>query len=281
MKKFIFFTLSFILLLTGFSVKFINEFDIFKDELLTKYELETKTTSLYLQENIKKYLEDKDIQILNKINSIFNNNFSSIQIEKGNFTITEKELIDLTNNLDKNLAWELTNLQIDENLGKILQTTQSDDLQKELLTIEGSIPNELNKNLVPSSDIYTFIPNKNFRNTSSLDIRFDATNQFDETINSSATLSFDKNIINFSNQNEQIAPKWFKDLIPIYIEEQSNNISNGFTSNATIYMNTNLEKLYFELYEKAKKEFFLNLLWFCVAFLGLLGLWFLYRFLVK
>ncbi|WP_119184007.1 hypothetical protein ACNSOO_10875 [Aliarcobacter lanthieri] len=281
MKKFIFFTLSFILLLTGFSIKFINEFDIFKDELLTKYELETKTTSLYLQENIKKYLEDKDTQILNKINSIFNDNFSSIQIEKGNFTITEKELIDLTNNLDKNLAWELTNLQIDENLGQILQTTQSDDLQKELLTIEGSIPNELNKNLVPSSDIYTFIPNKNFRNISSLTIKFDATNQLDETINSNATITFDKNISNFINQNNTIVPKWFKDLIPIYIEEQSNNVSNGFTSNATIYLNTNVEKVYIELYEKAKKEFFSNLLWFCVAFLGLIGLWFLYRLLVK
>ncbi|QKF58732.1 hypothetical protein [Aliarcobacter lanthieri] len=281
MKKFIFFTLSFILLLTGFSIKFINEFDIFKDELLTKYELETKTTSLYLQENIKKYLEDKDTQILNKINSIFNDNFSSIQIEKGNFTITEKELIDLTNNLDKNLAWELTNLQIDENLGQILQTTQSDDLQKELLTIEGSIPNELNKNLVPSSDIYTFIPNKNFRNISSLTIKFDATNQLDETINSNATITFDKNISNFINQNNTIVPKWFKDLIPIYIEEQSNNVSNGFTSNATIYLNTNVEKVYIELYEKTKKEFFSNLLWFCVAFLGLIGLWFLYRLLVK
>ncbi|MFX4243621.1 LapD/MoxY N-terminal periplasmic domain-containing protein, partial [Aliarcobacter butzleri] len=77
-------------------------------------------------------------------------------------------------------------------------------------------------------------------------------------------VTFDKNIINFSNQNNTIVPKWFKDLIPIYIEEQSNNISNGFTSNATIYMNTNVEKVYIELYEKAKKEFFSNLLWFCV-----------------
>ena len=50
--------------------------------------------------------------------------------------------------------------KIDDSLGQIILSTQSDDLQKELLTIEGSIPNEINKNITPSSDIYTFVPSK-------------------------------------------------------------------------------------------------------------------------
>ncbi|WP_235826932.1 hypothetical protein [Aliarcobacter vitoriensis] len=281
MKKFIFFILFIIVLLSGFVSKYSNDFDTIKDEILTKYQLETKTTSLYIQDNLKKYLESRDIEILNKIQTAFNDNFSSIQVDKSSFDISENELVELSNDLDKKFIWELTNLKIDESLGKILQTTQSDDLQKELLTIEGSIPNELNKNLVPSSDIYTFIPNKNFRNISSLLINFDATNQFDEMISSSTTINFDKSIINLSNQNGQLAPKWFKDLIPIYINEVSNNINNSIQNNAIFYINTNLEKVYFELYEKTKEKFLIYLLSIVLTIFGILGLSFLYKVLVK
>ncbi|RBQ32216.1 hypothetical protein CRU92_00470 [Arcobacter sp. FW59] len=281
MKKFIFFILFIIVLLAGFVSKYSNDFDTIKDEILTKYQLETKTTSLYIQDNLKKYLESKDIEILNKIQTAFNDNFSSIQVDKSSFDISENELVELSNDLDKKFIWELTNLKIDESLGQILQTTQSDDLQKELLTIEGSIPNELNKNLVPSSDIYTFIPNKNFRNRSSLLINFDATNQFDEMISSSTTVNFDKSIINLSNQNGQLAPKWFKDLIPIYINEESNNINNSIQNNAIFYINTNLEKVYFELYEKTKERFLIYLLSIVLTIFGILGLGFLYKVLVK
>ncbi len=268
-------------MLSGFVSKYSNDFDTIKDEILTKYQLETKTTSLYIQDNLKKYLESRDIEILNKIQTAFNDNFSSIQVDKSSFDISENELVELSNDLDKKFIWELTNLKIDESLGKILQTTQSDDLQKELLTIEGSIPNELNKNLVPSSDIYTFIPNKNFRNISSLLINFDATNQFDEMISSSTTINFDKSIINLSNQNGQLAPKWFKDLIPIYINEVSNNINNSIQNNAIFYINTNLEKVYFELYEKTKEKFLIYLLSIVLTIFGILGLSFLYKVLVK
>lgn len=30
---------------------------------------------------------------------------------------------------------------------------------QELITLNGSVPNEENKNIVPSEDVYTFIPN--------------------------------------------------------------------------------------------------------------------------
>ena len=48
-----------------------------------------------------------------------------------------------------------------------------------------------------------------------------------------------------------------------------------------MYVNTNIEKVYFELYDKAKEKFFDNLLWFFVTILGLFGFRFLYRVLVK
>ena len=278
MIRFVVYIFLISILLIGFGFSFLDKFEIQKEQILTKYQLETKTTSLFIQENLKKYLKNKDIEILNTINSVFNDNFSSISIQKALFSIKEKELIDLTNNLDKNLSWEISNIKIDDNLGQIILSTQSDDLQKELLTIEGSIPNEINKNITPSNDIYTFVPSKNFRKLSTLVINFDATNQFDETKSSSVAISFEKDISSFTNnQNEDIAPVWFKKLVPIYFNEEASKVNNSLQNDAIFYINTNIEKIYFELFKEAKTEFFNYLLWFFISFISIMFIDILYR----
>ena len=278
MIRFVVYIFLISILLIGFGFSFLDKFEIQKEQILTKYQLETKTTSLFIQENLKKYLKNKDIEILNTINSVFNDNFSSISIQKALFSIKEKELIDLTNNLDKNLSWEISNIKIDDNLGQIILSTQSDDLQKELLTIEGSIPNEINKNITPSSDIYTFAPSKNFRKLSTLVINFNATNQFDETKSSSVAISFEKDISSFTNnQNEDIAPVWFKKLVPIYFNEEASKVNNSLQNDAIFYINTNIEKIYFELFKEAKTEFFNYLLWFFISFISIMFIDILYR----
>ena len=278
MIRFVVYIFLISILLIGFGFSFLDKFEIQKEQIFTKYQLETKTTSLFIQENLKKYLQTKDIEILNTINSVFNDNFSSISIQKALFSIKEKELIELTNNLDKTLSWEISNIKIDDSLGQIILSTQSDDLQKELLTIEGSIPNEINKNITPSSDIYTFAPSKNFRNLSSLVINFDATNQFDETKSSSVAISFEKDISSFTNnQNEDIAPVWFKKLVPIYFNEEASKVNNSLQNDAIFYLNTNIEKIYFELYKEAKTEFFNHLFWFFITFITILFIDILYR----
>lgn len=278
MLRFVIYFFLISILLIGFGFSFLNNFEKQKEQIFTKYQLETKTTSLFIQENLKKYLQTKDIEILNTINSVFNDNFSSISIQKALFSIKEKELIELTNNLDKTLSWEISNIKIDDSLGQIILSTQSDDLQKELLTIEGSIPNEINKNITPSSDIYTFVPSKNFRNLSSLVINFDATNQLDETKSSSAIISFEKDISSFTNnQNENIAPLWFKKLIPIYFNEEASKVNNSLQNDAIFYINTNIEKIYFELYKEAKTEFLNYFFWFFISFISILFVDILYR----
>ena len=278
MLRFVVYFFLISILLIGFGFSFLNNFEKQKEQIFTKYQLETKTTSLFIQENLKKYLQTKDIEILNTINSVFNDNFSSISIQKALFSIKEKELIDLTNNLDKNLSWEISNIKIDDNLGQIILSTQSDDLQKELLTIEGSIPNEINKNITPSNDIYTFVPSKNFRKLSTLVINFNATNQFDETKSSSVAISFEKDISSFTNnQNEDIAPVWFKKLVPIYFNEEASKVNNSLQNDAIFYINTNIEKIYFELFKEAKTEFFNYLLWFFISFISIMFIDILYR----
>lgn len=269
--------------LTFFVWDFWINFEKMKEDTISSSLLKTKTTSIYLQENLKKFLEDKTKpEILSIINQTFNSDFKSIKVDNSTFEIKEEDLVKASNDLDKNQLWEVTNTTIDETLGKFVVITQSDDFEKELLTLNGSIPNEDNKSIVPSQDIYTFLPNKNFKNQNSLTIKFKATNQFEKVVDTQATIYFDKTLAQASNDNvDYTTPLWFKELVPIYLEEQANDISNSWKSNATIYVNTNVEKIYFELYEKAKEKFFDNLLWFFVTILGLFGFRFLYKVLVK
>ncbi|MCG3704626.1 hypothetical protein L5F68_09835 [Aliarcobacter butzleri] len=269
--------------LTFFVWDFWVNFEKMKEDTISSSLLKTKTTSIYLQENLKKFLEDKtNPEILSIVNQTFNSDFKSIKVDNSTFEIKEEDLVKASNDLDKSQLWEVTNTTIDETLGKFVVITQSDDFEKELLTLNGSIPNEDNKSIVPSQDIYTFLPNKNFKNQNSLTIKFKATNQFEKVVDTQATIYFDKTLAQVSNNNvDYTTPLWFKELVPIYLEEQANDISNSWKSNATIYVNTNVEKVYFELYEKAKEKFFDNLLWFFVTILGLFGFRFLYRVLVK
>ncbi|MCG3710709.1 LapD/MoxY N-terminal periplasmic domain-containing protein [Aliarcobacter butzleri] len=269
--------------LTFFVWDFWINFEKMKEDTISSSLLKTKTTSIYLQENLKKFLEDKtNPEILSIINQTFNSDFKSIKVDNSTFEIKEEDLVKASNDLDKSQLWEVTNATIDETLGRFVVITQSDDFEKELLTLNGSIPNEDNKSIVPSQDIYTFLPNKNFKNQNSLTIKFKATNQFEKVVDTQATIYFDKTLAQVSNDNvNYTTPLWFKELVPIYLEEQANDISNSWKSNATIYVNTNIEKIYFELYEKAKEKFFDNLLWFFVTILGLFGFRFLYRILLK
>ncbi|MDN5105633.1 hypothetical protein O8C79_10025 [Aliarcobacter butzleri] len=269
--------------LTFFVCDFWINFEKMKEDTVSSSLLKTKTTSIYLQENLKKFLEDKtNPEILSIINQTFNSDFKSIKVDNSTFEIKEEDLVKASNDLDKNQLWEVTNTTIDETLGRFVVITQSDDFEKELLTLNGSIPNEDNKSIVPSQDIYTFLPNKNFKNQNSLTIKFKATNQFEKVVDTQATIYFDKTLAQVSNNNvDYTTPLWFKEFVPIYLEEQANDISNSWKSNATIYVNTNVEKIYFELYEKAKEKFFDNLLWFFVTILGLFGFRFLYRTLVR
>lgn len=269
--------------LTFFVWDFWINFEKMKEDTVSSSLLKTKTTSIYLQENLKNFLEDKtNPEILSIINQTFNSDFKTIKVDNSTFEIKEEDLVKASNDLDKNQLWEVTNATIDETLGRFVVITQSDDFEKELLTLNGSIPNEDNKSIIPSQDIYTFLPNKNFKNQNSLTIKFKATNQFEKVVDTQATIYFDKTLAQVSNNNvDYTTPLWFKELVPIYLEEQANDISNSWKSNATIYVNTNIEKIYFELYEKAKEKFFDNLLWFFVTILGLFGFRLLYRVLVK
>lgn len=282
MNKFILYTIFTVAILSTFYIDFINNFEDKKESIISKYQLQTKSSSLYLQENLKRYLNSNDEAILENIKSLFNDNFKSINIEKATFTLYEKDLINLASNLNKNLQWEITNLSIDNNLGDIVLSTQSDDLQKELLTIEGSIPNDINKNLIASSDIYTFIPSKNFKNLSSLEMNLTLTNQLDETFSSTIKVDFDKNISSYKTEDKfKSVPIWFKDFVSLNIDEEISKVNNSLQNDAIFYLQTNIDKIYFELFEMAKIEFLYNFILSCISIFILFTVGFILTYIIS
>lgn len=282
MNKFILYTIFTVAILSTFYIDFINNFEDKKESIISKYQLQTKSSSLYLQENLKRYLNSNDEAILENIKSLFNDNFKSINIEKATFTLYEKDLINLASNLNKNLQWEITNLSIDNNLGDIVLSTQSDDLQKELLTIEGSIPNDINKNLIASSDIYTFIPSKNFKNLSSLEMNLTLTNQLDETFSSTITVDFNKNISSYKTEDKfKSVPIWFKDFVSLNIDEEISKVNNSLQNDAIFYLQTNIDKIYFELFEMAKIEFLYNFILSCISIFILFTVGFILTYVIS
>ena len=60
MIRFVVYIFLISILLIGFGFSFLDKFEIQKEQILTKYQLETKTTSLFIQENLKKYLKNKE-----------------------------------------------------------------------------------------------------------------------------------------------------------------------------------------------------------------------------
>lgn len=282
MNKFILYTIFTVAILSTFYIDFINNFEDKKESIISKYQLQTKSSSLYLQENLKRYLNSNDEAILENIKSLFNDNFKSINIEKATFTLYEKDLINLASNLNKNLQWEITNLSIDNNLGDIVLSTQSDDLQKELLTIEGSIPNDINKNLIASSDIYTFIPSKNFKNLSSLEMNLTLTNQLDETFSSTITVDFNKNISSYKTEDKfKSVPIWFKYFVSLNIDEEISKVNNSLQNDAIFYLQTNIDKIYFELFEMAKIEFLYNFILSCISIFILFTVGFILTYIIS
>ena len=64
MLRFVVYFFLISILLIGFGFSFLNNFEKQKEQILTKYQLETKTTSLFIQENLKKY-HKKRMQVKN------------------------------------------------------------------------------------------------------------------------------------------------------------------------------------------------------------------------
>lgn len=255
LSKQLYFIISiiFFMIFTGnFVISVKNTKEYLQTESISKAQ-DTATTLGFVLKNLIQDKENPEIEAT--INAISNSGFyKEIRLEDALFTIKENDLVKASKDLDDSQIWEVSNIKIDEKLGKIETSTISDDFEKELLTLNGSIPNEENASTVPSEDVYTFIPANSSTGKIALDIKFTATNQFEKVVETTALISLNKIITQVQRDIQfDSVPQIFIELLPIDLEEQYTEISDGWKTSAILFVSANPGEAYNKLYEQAKE----------------------------
>jgi len=252
-----------------FTGNFIISVKNTKEYLEVESQTKAQDTATSLGMSLKNLLKDKtNPEIESVINAIANRGFyKEIRLEDALFTIKESDLIKASKDLD-NTMWEISNLTVDEKLGKIEINTLSDDFEKELLSLENPTEEVVKKPTIknPSEDIYNFIPNGKTNGKITLTFNFTATNQFDKKIDTSATITLDKILVQVTRDIKfDSVPEWFINSIPIELEEQVSEISNGWQTSAIIYVSANPGDAYDKLYSQAKSAIIYAIIAFIIS----------------
>ena len=266
-QLYIIISIIFILIFTGnFIISVKNTKEYLEIESITK----AQDTATSLGMSLKTLLKDKyDPEIGSIINAIANRGFyKEIRLENSFFNIQDSDLIRASKDLDGS-KWTVSNVLIDERIGK-LEIIGSGDLEKELFALENGTEKENKENVSDeeSKNSYHFIVNDSSRNIKDVTFNFTATNTEGKTINTSAVLNVDKTLVQVSRDEKfDYVPQWFIHLIPIHLQEQSSEISNGWQTTAIIYVSANAGDAYAKLYEQAKNAIVYALVAFVISLL--------------
>lgn len=255
LSKQLYFIISiiFFMIFTGnFVLSVKNTKEYLQIESISKAQ-DTATTLGFVLKNLIHDKENPEIEAT--INAVSNSGFyKEIRLEDALFTIKESDLIKASKDLNNSQIWEVSNILIDEKLGKIETSTISDDFEKELLTLNGSIPNEKNAAMIPSEDVYTFIPTHTNNGKIELSIKFTAKNQFGKSIETKAVVNLNKILVQVDREIKfDSVPEIFIKLLPINLEEQYTEISDGWKTSAVLYVSANPGEAYSKLYEQVKE----------------------------
>lgn len=255
LSKQLYFIISiiFFMIFTGnFVLSVKNTKEYLQIESISKAQ-DTATTLGFVLKNLIHDKENPEIEAT--INAVSNSGFyKEIRLEDALFTIKESDLIKASKDLNHSQIWEVSNIQIDEKLGKIETSTISDDFEKELLTLNGSIPNEKNAAMIPSEDVYTFIPTHTNNGKIELSIKFTAKNQFGKSIETKAVVNLNKILVQVDREIKfDSVPEIFIKLLPINLEEQYTEISDGWKTSAVLFVSANPGEAYSKLYEQVKE----------------------------
>ncbi len=266
LSKQLYLIISFIFFMI-FAGNFIISVKNTKEYLETESISKAKDAATTLGFNLKTLISNKsNPEIETTINAVSNSGFyREIRLEDALFTIKESELIKASKDLNEAI-WQVSDVQIDPNIGSIELLTQSDDFMQELITINGSTQNEENKNITPSEDVYTFIPNAKTNGIITLNLKFKATNQEGIVVNTEANLTLNKILVQVTRDIKfDSVPQWFINLIPINLAEQYTEISDGWRTSAVLYISANPGEAYNKLYSQVKSTIFYSILAFVIS----------------
>ncbi|MAC83899.1 MAG: GGDEF domain-containing protein [Arcobacter sp.] len=240
----------FLMIFTGnFIISVKNTKEYLEIESITK----AQDTATSLGMGLKSLLKDKeDPEIETIIKAISNRGFyKEIRLVDAYFTINETELIRASADLDDSL-WKISNLKTDASFGNIEKITSDADISNQLSKLENE-EIELNEEIEIEEDIYSYNPSKEYKNGGKITFSFTATNENGSKVDTSANLSINKIIAKATRDVKfDYIPSWFISMIPINLEEQNSEISNGWKTTAIIYVSANPGDAYAKLYDQVK-----------------------------
>ncbi len=253
----------FLMIFTGnFIISVKNTKEYLEIESITK----AQDTATSLGMGLKSLLKDKeDPEIQTIIKAISNRGFyKEIRLVDAHFTISESQLIRASIDLDDSL-WKISNLETDASFGKIEKITSDTDISNQLSALENE---EINLNDEIEEDRYFYVPSKEYKNGGKITFNFTATNENDSKVDTSAKLSITKVIAKATRDVKfDYIPSWFINMIPINLEEQSSEISNGWKTTAIIYVSANPGDAYAKLYDQVKGAIIYAIIAFLISML--------------
>lgn len=252
-QLYIIISIIFFMIFTGnFIISVKNTKEYLETESVTK----AQDTATSLGMSLKNLLKDKtNPEIESIINAIANRGFyKEIRLENSYISLTDSDLINNTKDLD-NDKWQISNVKIEEKIGKIEILTSISSMENELNALEN--PNEINTqkqvDIPEVENSYIFTPNENYQSDKNVLVSFTATNILGKKINATSSLKISNILVKVSREIKfDYIPQWFINAIPIELKEQASEISDGWQTSAIIYVSANPGDAYAKLYEQAK-----------------------------
>ena len=252
-QLYIIISIIFFMIFTGnFIISVKNTKEYLEIESVTK----AQDTATSLGMSLRNLLKDKsDPEIESIIYAIANRGFyKEIRLENSYFSLKDSDLIKNSKDLSDG-KWQISDLKIDEKIGKIDTLTSVSSMENELNALENPTQENIqeNESIAEVENIYSFVPNKEYKNNNNITVYFTATKIDGKKIDTSASINIDKILVKVSRDVRfDYIPQWFINLIPMELEEKSSEISDGWQTSAIIYVSANPGDAYAKLYEQAK-----------------------------
>ncbi|PLY07784.1 MAG: GGDEF domain-containing protein [Arcobacter sp.] len=261
-----------------FSGNFIISVKNTKEYLEVESSTKAQDTATSLGMSLRPLIKDKyDSEIESIIKAISNSGFyKEIRLEDADFTLTEKELIGASTELDDS-NWKIDTISVESKYGRIEKVESDDAINEQLLKLENE---EADLGFIEEKkmNLYRYIPTQAYKNGGNITFNFTANNS-NGKVNTFANITINKVLVQEQRDIKfEYVPTWFIKMIPINLEEKFSEISNGWNTTAIIYVSPNPGEAYAKLYEQARNSIVYAVIAFIISMIILL---IFVRFLLK
>ena len=272
LSKQLYIIISFIFFMI-FTGNFIISVTNFKNYLVVESTTKSQDTATSLGMSLKSLIDNKtDSEITSIIRAIANRGFyKEIRLEDVEFTFSKDDLINKNEKLDN--SYDIKDVKVDITDGEIISSSVDNELENELLELEGETAIVNNNKIV-----YSFIASKNFPNNKMLTINYTAFNDTN-SLDVSTQIKINKVLVQVVREEKfEGIPQWFIDALPMEMIETKSEISNGWKTKAIIYVSANAGDAYAQLYEQAKGAIYYAIVSFAISIVILI---FFLRFILQ